>query len=343
MTPAASAARPGRLSPLAILAVPLAATVWAYWPTLVDLARVWQINPQYSHGWLVPVFAAILLWSRRNLLDLSAISPSLWGLPFLIAAGVLRLYGAYYAYAPLDDVSLLPALFGVGLLVGGWAFGRWAWPAVLFLVFMIPLPYFVAIALSAPLQSLATVVSTFIMQVGGLPALSEGTVIRINDQAINIVEACSGLSMLMVFIALSTAMALIVSRPLVDRIILLVSAVPIAVTANILRVTITGILYETTSSAMAHTFFHDVAGWLMMPLALGLLWLELKILDRVFVPQTRSISATPAAVTARRAAAAATRPQRVRQNPPPRERKHTAVKPATEPAQPVETGEAKAK
>src|SRR5262249_49418232 len=147
------------------------------------------------------------------------------------------------------------------------------WPAILFLFFMVPLPFTVATLLSAPLQGLATVCSTFVLQTLGLPALAEGNIIRINDAHIGIVEACSGLRMLVVFFALSTGMALLIKAPLGDKLFLVASSVPIALVANILRITITGMLHEMVSSEIANIFFHDVAGWLMMPLALVMLWL----------------------------------------------------------------------
>src|SRR5262249_58253429 len=134
------------------------------------------------------------------------------------------------------------------------------------------LPDRVNLALSASLQTVATEASTFVLQTIGLPAVSEGNVIRINDSLIGIVEACSGLRMLVVFFALSTGMALVVKAPLGDRLILVASSVPIALVVNVVRITITGALHETVNSRVADVFFHDVAGWLMMPLALALLW-----------------------------------------------------------------------
>jgi exosortase len=318
MTASTLPARPSPLSPVVVLLIPLGCLVWAFWMTLANLVEVWRINPQYSHGWLVPVFAGVLLYFRRDRLDLAAFTPSAWGLPLLAAGVGLRLLGAYGYYLWLEQISLVPTVLGVGVLVGGRAFGRWAWPAVLFLAFMVPLPYSGAVALSGPLQHLATVVSTFIMQVVGLPALAEGNVIYLNEHKINIVEACSGLSMLVVFVALSAAMAIVVTRPLVDRLILLVSSVPIAIVANILRITITGVLYDTVGGATADKFYHDVAGLLMMPLALAMMWVELKVLDRILValpagafrvPPGRRTVPPPRAARARQVPAPAPRPR----------------------------------
>jgi exosortase len=353
---------------LLLLALPAACLLWCYWPTFLDLAQTWNDNPQYSHGFLVPLFAAGLLWARRGRLDPEEVRPNLFlGLPLLLLGIGLRLLGAYYYYAWLEPVSLLPVLAGLCLLIGGWEAWRWAWPAILFLAFMVPLPYRLEIALSGPLQALATTVSTFLMQVLGLPALAEGTVIHLREKPINIVEACSGLRMLMVFFALSTAVALLSKRPLLDRLILVASAVPIALASNILRVTVTGILHETTSSEFADRFFHDVAGWLMMPLGLGMLGIEVWLLERLLVegPQTaRAGNVAPAPVAARRPATATNLPParpsagparavRARQAPPPaanpsassvkvRDRagrdktpgRITAAKPAEPPAEP---------
>jgi exosortase len=262
---------------------------------------------------------------RRDRLDAAALRPGPWGLALLAAGLGLRLAGTYYYFVWLDPISLVPCVAGLTLLLGGRAAWRWAWPAVLFLTFMIPLPYRLANALSGPLQRLATVTSTFVMQTLGLPALAEGNVILVNDHEINIVEACSGLRMLVVFFALSTAMVLVLRRHWVDKALILASAVPIALVSNIFRVTVTGVMYEAGHSEMASTFFHDAAGWLMMPVGLGLLWVELKVLSYLFIDQPapiprgvrESAAARPAARRAPRPAGAP-RPAAPRRPAPPR-------------------------
>jgi exosortase len=324
--------------PILSLALPLACLVWAYWPTLADLVLTWHTQPQYSHGYLVPVFALFLLWSRRAMLAGADFRPSWLGLPLLLAGIGMRLGGAFYWYDWLDKISLIPCLAGVWLLVGGRASWRWAWPALLFLTFMVPLPYRYAIGMSGPLQRLATVSSTFVMQVLGLPALAEGNVILLNDASIGIVEACSGLRMLMVFFALSTAMALVIERPLLDRLILVVSAIPIALIANIIRVTVTGILHEVASGETANVFFHDVAGWLMMPLALGMLWVELKVLGRLFIDPPVSTVPRPSRERVARRPAAQRTPRPARQ--PWRPRQPQPAAPGERPTTPVSSGPA---
>jgi exosortase len=281
--------RPRSLAMLAPVIVPLACLIWAFWTTFVELAQTWNTNPQYSHGFLVPAFAAFLLWLRRDRMPATLENASAGKWPRILGAALLlgglgmRLAGTYWYFNSAESIALLPCIAGLVLLVGGRPLWSWAWPAVLFLAFMIPLPFRVASALSGQLQWLATITSTYVMQTLGLPALAEGNVILLNEHQIGIVEACSGLRMLVVFFALSTAVVLLVQRHWIDRLVILASAIPIALVSNIIRITGTGIMYEAGYSEMANHVFHDAAGWLMMPIGLGFLWLELWVLSKLFI------------------------------------------------------------
>jgi exosortase len=283
MTQTLAAVRAIRPYALAAFAVPLAVLLWAYWTALGEAADRWAHDPLYSHGYLVPAFAALLLWLRRGELTAAALRPSWWGLAILAAAAVTRLLGIFFHFEYLDPLSLLPGLAGVVVLIAGWAYLRWAWPAIAFLFFMLPLPFSASEALAGHLQIMATDASTFLLQTLGQPAVAEGTLIHLNEGALNVEEACSGLRMLMVFFALSTAVALLMRKPLWERLVVCASAVPIALVTNLLRITATGLLHETAGKEVADAVFHDLAGWLMMPVALALLGLELKLLGRLLV------------------------------------------------------------
>ena len=280
-TATSSRFRAAALFPAVAASVAIGIALWAYWPTLVDMAWRWGHDPQYSHGYLVPAFALYLLWTRRSRLAALQLSASAWGLLLLVGAMGLRLAGAYFHYPFIDQVSLLPCVAGIILLVGGRGATAWSWPAVAFLAFMVPLPHSWALALSGQMQSIATVSSTFVLQVLGRPALAEGNVIQLNEIELGIVEACSGLRMLVVFFALSTAVAMLIQKPLWERLTIALSAVPIALVSNILRITATGIIYENLGDGYGGQMLHDVAGWLMMPLGLIFLGLELWVLKNL--------------------------------------------------------------
>jgi len=276
---------------VALLVVLGAGFFWAYWTTLADMAHRWWSDAQYSHGFLVPVFAAAVLWLRRGQLAIDKLRPNWWGL-VLLAAGVgLRLGAAWYDLEWFDAMSSMPILAGFAVLLGGWAALAWCWPAIAFLFFMMPLPYAVETALAFPLRRLATTTSTYALQTVGFGALDEGTDIYLNDQRLQVAPACSGMGMLMIFFALSFAIAILIRRPLLDKILIVASAFPIAIASNIMRIFVTAVLFEVSTKEVAHKVFHDWAGFLMMPVGLGILWLELKFLDHLFTTtETRRVS-----------------------------------------------------
>lgn len=266
------------LAPLVVLALLL----WAYWPALAGLAQRWLNDARYSHGLIVPLLALLVWWVRRPAHPPAERRPSWWGMPIVLSGAALRLLGAYYYLDFFDGFSLLPVLLGLALLLGGWPLAWQTAPAIAVLFFMLPLPFQLEGALSAPLQRLGTVVSTFALQTLGLPAVSEGNIIRIDDLNIGVLEACNGLGMLSAFFAISTTIALVIRRPMLDRLAIFLSAIPIGVLMNLVRLTATGLIYAGIGAPAAQTFFHDLAGWLMMPLALAAVGLELTLLRRLF-------------------------------------------------------------
>jgi exosortase len=247
------------------------------------MADRWATDPRYAHGYLVPIFSVALLWIRRARLDNVELRPSTWGLAFIALGAAVQLSGGYFRQGSVEGLALLPYLAGIALLVGGWPILEWAWLSIGFLAFMIPLPWRVETALGPPLQSIATTASTYSLQTLGFMAFSEGNIIQLNEARIGVADACSGLSMLITFIALSTAAALVVKRPLLDKIVLVASSIPVALLANIIRIVATGILHNTVGAHAATTFYHDLAGWIMIPLALLLYWFEIWILSRILV------------------------------------------------------------
>jgi exosortase len=269
-----------------IIAACLTSLLWTYWTTLGETAERWLRDPLYAHGFLVPVFAVGLVWVRWHDFKPRNVEPCWWGLPLLLGAVALRLTGAYFHFNWLDAISFVPCLAGLCLLLAGKETLRWSWPAILFLAFMIPLPFRAGEALADPLRSLATPVCTYVLQTLGLPALAEGNRILMNDIDLDIVGQCSGLRMLVTFFALSTAVALVIRKPLWEKLLIVASAVPIALVANMARITATGILLETMGTRISQSMVHEAAGLAMMPLGLVLLGMELMYLKHLLIEPT---------------------------------------------------------
>lgn len=272
--------------PWATLVALLGLLVYVYWNSLDSRgAKQFWDNPKYSHGWLVPIFTVILLWMRHEPFG-PVTAAARWAGVGLLSAGLgLRLGATYFPNHVPEMISFVPAVAGVFLLVGGWSTLRWAGPAVAFLIFMFPLPGFLDARLLAPLQKIATMASTYALQTIGIASYSEGNRIVIGDVQLGVVEACSGLRMLTIFVALAVAITLVTDRPIWERVVIVLSAVPIALAVNITRITVTGILHLTASPELADMVFHDLAGWFMMPMALGLLYVEFQILSHLLIEE----------------------------------------------------------
>jgi len=257
--------------------------IWAYWGTLAEVVERWANDPQYSHGFLVPLFSAYLLWTRRDQLRGAGLRARWWGLGIVAVAVLLRLVSHFFYQPWLDTGSLLVCLAGISAAAGGRRALIWAGPSILFLIFMLPLPYRFQTMLGGTLQRIATLASAYVLQTLGVSAVTEGNVILLSETRLGVVEACNGLSMLFTFFALATAVAILAQRSWPEKIAIFFSAVPIAILANVVRITVTGLLFEASQDDLARTVFHDLAGWLMMPLALGMLLVELFVLGRSIV------------------------------------------------------------
>ncbi len=275
-----------QIVPLAVLAGLLLLLVGVYWNSLDSRGAMWfWDNPKYSHGWLVPIFTVILLWMRFEPFGDVSQAARLTGVAMLAASLGLRLYMTYYNHRVPEMYTFVPAVASVFLIVGGWKTIRWAWPAVGFLIFMFPLPGVLDGGLLGPLQRLATRASTYVLQTIGINSYYEGNRIVIGDIQLGVVEACSGLRMLTIFVALAVAITLVTDRPWWERIVTIASAIPIALAVNIIRITVTGILHMTAGPKLAELVFHDLAGWFMMPMALGMLYVEFQILSHLVIDE----------------------------------------------------------
>lgn len=272
-----------------VLLATLAVTTWLYWNAFRSLNHAWANNADYSHGYLVPVFAAYLLWSTREKVawGTSGGSGLLIGGACMLLALLLRLAGEALNIIMLEAFTLIPYIIGLTAILAGRAAARWMLAPALFLFFMIPLPTFLANQLSGVLQTIATQASTFALQVVGVPAIAEGNIISLSNGQIGVAEACSGLRMLYAFFALTVGACILIERTWIEKLLIILSAVPIAIVANCIRIFVTGLAFEYINSETAEHIFHDAAGLLMMPLGLAILMVVLSILDRAILPAPR--------------------------------------------------------
>lgn len=268
----------------------------AYANSLQQVVRAWN-SPQYEHGYLIPLIAIALIWLRRKPFSEPAAVDRWIGVGMLTFGLMMRVAASNFGFNIANYVSFVPCLLGVFMLVGGRKTMAWASLPILFLTLMFPLPDFVITSVLQYLKSLATVSSLFLLQSFGVEAYRDGNVIRLDQMEMGVIEQCSGLRMVMLFSAMAAALALILThRPLWERIVIALSAVPIALASNVARITFAGLLYNVGGSdGVVQAISHDMAGLIMMPMGVGLLLLEMKILENIFIEVDTSEHLTIAA------------------------------------------------
>ena len=271
---------PARLAATIVLC---ALTAWMFRELLWNCVDRWMTEPQYSHGFVIPLIAVGLGFARRHRIPAGE-ARSYAVAVVLIGIGCLVHQAATWFFVEaLDAAGLMFCICGIALVAWGRRFFVGLWPAILFTGFMHPLPFQLERMLSGPLQMLGASESAWFIQAMGIPAIAQGNTILMGDVRLGVAEACSGLRMLMVFFAISAAAVILSDRTRWEKLLILFSAIPIALISNIVRIVATAAAFQYASREIADLIFHDLSGWLMMPFAILLLYLELKLLDWLFV------------------------------------------------------------
>jgi len=252
----------------------------AFMPVYSSLWDTWMISSNDSHGLLVPFISIFLVWSNRERLSQTTINNSNWGLVILALSLVLYLLALAGHVAVAQRAMIVTSLVGLILFnYGTSVFTVLAFP-LFFLIFMIPVPVSIYGLAAFPLQLFATNISHNIIQALGIPVLQEGNMLYFAQAQLEVVDACSGLRSMTAFIMLSVLFAYLINKGWGRRFILILSAIPLAVAANLIRVTGTGILAHFYGEKIARGFLHDFSGLAVFAFGFILLSFEYKLLSR---------------------------------------------------------------
>lgn len=259
----------------------LIAFFWSYRFGLVELWSLLLRSDEYSAGLFVPFLCVYILWSRRQDIAQCPIRPSIWGLFAFIMAQVVRLMGLFLMYSSAERLSIVLSIAALVLLLFGWQLFRKVSTILLFLCLMLPWPNIMQYFIGLRLQSLATSSAVFCLEIIGYGVLREGNIIHIGDVSVAVVEACNGLRMITAFFVITGLVVLLVKRAWWEKLIILVSSLPIALLCNTVRLAITAMFFTVLEGEYWEKIFHDFGGYAMMPLALaavvGELWLLAKL------------------------------------------------------------------
>ncbi|MBN2376945.1 MAG: exosortase/archaeosortase family protein [Sedimentisphaerales bacterium] len=263
--------------------------VWLFYDETARLVDRWGTATE-SHGMLIPAFSLYFVYLKRRQLAQIKGRWSLIGLGVMIFSIWIYLYSFFMGFSYPRSIAMIIMLGGIVLFLGGWQIIRLVWLPILFLLFAIPLPVRLYYEISMPMREMASMVAAAILNM--LPNIDcEATGVVIHgthlgeDISLNVAEACSGMRLLRAFVALSVAMAYLEYRPILHRVILLVSSVPIAVFCNMLRVLLTGLIYIYVGKEYATGTLHSGLGILMLVVAFSLYGLITWVLNRIYVEE----------------------------------------------------------
>jgi exosortase len=272
--------------------------VYLFYNEIETIVYKWITDSSWSHGFLIPLFSLYFIDQAKNEILNLRFKPNYLGLFFMICGIVFYpLNIVHFQYGYLRPLGVIATLGAVVLFLGGWRLIRYTWLPIAFLVFAVPLPTRYYVSLTMPMQMLAAKVTTVLLNlVSGMEATVTGVVIDVvyngqkMDPPLNVAEACSGMRLLMAFLALGVAMAYLHYRPPWQRIILLASTIPIAILCNIVRVTATGFIYILIHPRYAQGIYHDILGMSMLPLAFGLYGLLAWFMSSLFIEEAKVVT-----------------------------------------------------
>jgi exosortase len=257
-----------------------AAFIWFFGHDILGMIHRWSTDASYSHGFLIPLFSLYFLHQKKDqILAQKQLEPNwIFGLGLLIFCLLMYLLNiVQFKFGYGRPILMIATLIAMLFFLGGRKLLRYTWLPAGYLFFAVPLPERLYAQITFPLRRLAAEASAVVLNlIPELKATVSGHVIdviykgEVLSPALDVADACSGMRLLMAFVALGVAMAYLHDRPIWQRLILLISTLPVAILCNIIRVIITGLIYVLWDKQYAQGIYHDMLGLMMLPLAFGL-------------------------------------------------------------------------
>jgi len=257
------------------------AVILVFWQVFVRLVDAWIVDGNYSHGFLIIPIALYFVWERREKLVAASRRPSWLGLVVLAGGIGILLAGLWGSELFLSRVALLPVIAGIVLFLLGWNHLRILTFPIAFLLLMIPIPAIIFNQIAFPLQMFASRVGEWAISAAGIPVLREGNVLILARTTLEVAEACSGIRSLVSLITLGIVYGYFMDPRLWVRMLIVASAVPVAILANGARVAGTGMAAHWIGKEAAEGFFHEFSGWIVFLFAFVMILILQKFIVKI--------------------------------------------------------------
>jgi exosortase len=254
------------------IAILLTSFMTLFGHTIAEMIRDWSVNDNYSHGFLIPIIAAYMIWQKKEQLSQLCTKPSNIGLLVIIFGMCIFIIGKIGAELFITRTAIVITVIGLCIYFFGTRISMAVFVPLIYLMFMIPLPAIIWNKIAFPLQLLAAKLAMHCVQFIGIPLLREGNILHLPNTTLEVVDACSGLRSLTSLLALSAAFAYIANTSTISKWLLFVSAVPIAILVNVIRLTVTALLAKNIGPGAAEGFLHNLSGLLIFILSLIIIY-----------------------------------------------------------------------
>lgn len=249
-----------------------------YYQVLFKLVTDWWRIPDFSHGFLVPLFSVYLVWEKRKTLRGIPAAPCWSGLAVIALGLAVLILGVYGSELFLSRISLIILMAGLVLCFGGRQFLKELRFALLVLLLAIPIPAILFNQITFPLQIFASKLASAMLPLFGVPVLREGNVIELPLMKLEVAEACSGIRSLMSLFTLAVFYGYFMEKSNWRRVLLVLASLPIAIAANAVRILGTGLCVQYWDPDKAMGFFHEFSGWVIFLVSLACLYIVQRVM-----------------------------------------------------------------
>ncbi|MFN2359072.1 MAG: exosortase/archaeosortase family protein [Desulfotignum sp.] len=259
----------------------LLAFFFLYHKAIAELITDWSVNPNFSHGFLIPAVALYMVWYKKNELARVPVESAKTGILVIIFGMLVHFIGNVGSELFLMRFSMIITLAGIIIYYAGYKMFWKLIVPVAYLIMMIPIPAILWNKIAFPLQLFSAQISAAAISMLSIPVFREGNILHLANTSLEVVDACSGIRSLTSLLALTGIFAFLAPVSIVKKWVLFFSAIPIAVAVNVIRLTITGAMAAWIGPETAHGFLHDMSGLIIFGAALILVYIvfiiEMKI------------------------------------------------------------------